>query len=182
MVNIYQKGAFVAIGAALSFAALETHPVQAATFSFFLVEQRDFLPVQGRFTGADLNSNNALTQNELTEFEAIFLGNDSLPAFQHTLENLVSFSFDVNNFTNFEFRSTWALDETTIVQTTSDDGNEFISGQGVAVAKGKSSAGTSELFTVVKLPDTTGVPEPTPVLSLGILGLGFLLKRKASLD
>jgi hypothetical protein len=177
MASIYQKVVFAAIGSAISFATIETNPAQAASFSFFLVEQRDFLPVQGTFQGADIDSNRLITQDELTKFESIFLGNDFVPAFKHTLENLVLFSFDVDNFTNFEFRSTSALNETTIVQTTSANGNEFISGKGVAVAK---VGGTSELFTVVKLPDSTEVPEPANVLSLGVLSLGFLLKKKAS--
>jgi hypothetical protein len=186
MTSIYQKLALAIAGTALNLTAITVNSAQAATFSFFLTETpSEFLPVSGTFEGTDLDFNGLITKDEVSRYEAIFGRNYqtslTLPKFVHTLENLVTFSFDVSDFTQFNFRSSLTVDGNTslLLQSTSDEGNELISGRGVAVGiLDNISLGTSELFTVV---ETKSVPEPRDVWSLSLFGISlFFMKKLAS--
>lgn len=189
MSNIYQKIAVVTIGAFFSFNVIENKPVQAATFSFFFPEGYIACPdcgnVSGIFNALDEDFNDVITKNEVTEFKAVYTGTNFspgavpvIPAFTHTLEDLVSFNFNLNDFMNFEFLSFSATDKTIILQTSSPEGNELISGRGVGVGlRGVGSVGTSGFFTVVELEEPLSVPESSPIIALGFVGLVGLVKK-----
>jgi hypothetical protein len=190
-VKFCQKLKLAIAGVTLGFSAMQANPIQAATFSFFFpdgdVAGAGSGNVSGSFTALDNDFSGLITLDEVTEFQAIFTGTNfganvvfSIPAFTHNLSNLVSFSFDLSDFANFNFRSTSTLDGNTILQTTSDAGNDFISGRGVAVGiKDKGGVGTSGLFTVEQLPEpVSSVAEPSTVVALSFLGLAGLMKRK----
>jgi hypothetical protein len=186
MTSIYQKLALAIAGTALNLAAITVHSARAATFSFFLTETpSEFLPVSGMFEGTDLDFNGLITKDEVSRYEAIFGRNYktslTLPTFVHTLDNLVAFSFDVSDFTQFNFRSSLTVEGNTsvLLQSTSDEENELTSGRGVAVVILENmSLGTSELFTVV---EAKAVPEPRDVWGLSVFGVSlFLMKKLAS--
>jgi hypothetical protein len=178
--DIYEKIVIVAVGIVFSLDVMEVNPVQAATFSFSLDDQNVTLGglLSGTFKAFDNNSDGLITQDEVTDFEVDFKGDNFLQPLEYNLENLVALNLNLNNFNDFDFLATdssfltefatannffkpnsdfnlnklFANDPTANAIATSNQYNPFVGNVGTTVYEGGRGEGTSAIFNLVELP------------------------------
>lgn len=98
MNNLFRKFSAIAAAstAAMCLTTVNTLRTQAATISFSLSNFSPGGVLSGSFTGEDVNNDSILMVDELSLFDVIWSGNDSVGAFSLGLSNLFSFQFDLN--------------------------------------------------------------------------------------
>lgn len=82
--------------AAMCLTTVNTLRTHAATISFSI---SNFSPggiLSGSFTGEDVNNDSILMVDELSLFDVIWSGNDSVGAFSLEISDVLSFEFDLN--------------------------------------------------------------------------------------
>jgi len=172
----YQKLAKLAVatvGTALSFAAvMKANPASAADFSFNQLDYNQGGVLSGTFSGTP-DANGSIISP--TTFSATYQSNDSTFNSSYSLGNLLSFQY---NQSASPVLSLLANNGTFRLRLPDPNSNDGISGGFVRNIAQNTSQTTGSNATVV-----AGVPEPTNVMGVmlvGLGGLGGLLKKKSA--
>jgi hypothetical protein len=173
------------VAAAITLTA--THQAaSAASFSFSQGGYSEGASVTGMFTGEDLDNDgviNSFIPGEVTGYTISFSGNSLVPAFSHGLPELFGLIYflgsDIGDF--FPSDGIRSVDATSGTFYGTSTGTAILPGPFFPGGKVGTSAGALDLTSEFVTVTPKGVPEPSAVLGLGLVGLAaFASKRKFS--
>lgn len=184
--SIFQKLAFATAGAALSLAVIEAHPAHGATITYDFQVDVTSGPLSGNSYDGNFSYDDSFISTfpygEPTDFNFNFGGrvyteSDLIIDCRSNFPSCLPLSFSGGQLASFQFSTFNRNNPYPGAFTLTSAGPLFIYQLPFNPGEPPSPTGSGTVTYSLRQPSTS-VPEPSTVFGLGVLGLGWLARKK----